>query len=381
MAEQQEQNRTEDATPFKLKRARERGMVARSAELGFLGGLLGLTAFVMIAGSTMVATLAQMMRRAIVTGIDSASEPEQIASLVGAVYQAAFHPLVIFGGTAVLIVLILEIIQLRGLIFSLHPLKFDFSRLNPATGMKRLFSMRMLKETLKTLLKSMVYFGALWLLIRDSALQFSIIASDGDRIPEALQAAGMRLIYTFIAISFGFVVIDQILVRGEFRKQMRMSRREVTRETKDREGDPRIRAKRKQLHADFVRQSKASGELPGSDMLLVNPEHYAVALRYDTDRMQAPMVTAKGRNRFALTLRAEANRFGIPILYDPPLARALYRETRSGREIPEARYEAVAAHYVALRRRPSGADRSTVQANHIKGLEIDPRGNLADGEN
>lgn len=249
MAEQQEQNRTEDATPFKLKRARERGMVARSAELGFLGGLLGLTAFVMIAGSTMVATLAQMMRRAIVTGIDSASEPEQIASLVGAVYQAAFHPLVIFGGTAVLIVLILEIIQLRGLIFSLHPLKFDFSRLNPATGMKRLFSMRMLKETLKTLLKSMVYFGALWLLIRDSALQFSIIASDGDRIPEALQAAGMRLIYTFIAISFGFVVIDQILVRGEFRKQMRMSRREVTRETKDREGDPRIRAKRKQLDA------------------------------------------------------------------------------------------------------------------------------------
>lgn len=349
MAEQ-EQNRSEAPTPFKLKRARERGMVARSAELGFLGGLIGLALFVGMAGATLIGNLTQIMRRALSAGVERAAEPEQANVLIGEVTWSIVQPLMLLGGTIVAVVIFLEILQLRGLIFTAKPLKPDFTRLNPATGIKRLFSMRMLKETLKTLLKSAVYVGATWWVIQDAIARYGPISADGERLASVLLGAGLRLIFVFIAIAVFFVIIDQVLVRGEFTKQMRMSRREVTREAKDREGDPRIKAKRKQLHAEFVKQSQGAGNLPGSDLVLVNPEHFAVALRYDPERMRAPSVSAKGRNRFALALKEEAHRLGIPVIANPPLARALFRASAVDAEIPPDHYEAVAEHYIALRR-------------------------------
>jgi flagellar biosynthetic protein FlhB len=350
MAEQQEQNRSEAPTPFKLKRAREKGMVARSVELGFLGGLVALAAFGVIAGPALMQQLAQVMRTAFTAGIDRATEPRQAEAIFGELAPGLLEPLMLLGGTVVAIVIFFEILQLRGFMFTGHPLKPDFSRLNPATGIKRLFSMRILKETLKTILKSVIYGIAAWLVVDDAIARFATAAGDGERLAAAMAAAGFRLLFAFAAIAFGFVILDQLLVRGEFLKQMRMSRREVTREAKDREGDPRIKSKRKQLHADFVKQSKGLENLPGSDLVVVNPEHFAVALRYDPERMGAPTVSAKGRNRFALALRDEAYRLGIPVIVRPPLARALYRSRQSGAEIPADQYEAVAELYIELRR-------------------------------
>ena len=355
MAEQQEQNRSEAPTPFKLQRARERGMVARSAELGFLGGLVGLALFVGMAGYKLIASLTQMMRRSLSAGIEHATDPGQARAMIGEAAWSVLEPLTLLGGTIVAVVILLEILQLRGLIFTAKPLKPDFTRLNPATGIKKLFSPRMLKETLKTVLKTAVYVGATWWLIQDSIARYGVIATEGDRLAGAMLSAGLRLIFAFIAIAVVFVIIDQVLVRGEFTKQMRMSRREVTREAKDREGDPRIKSKRKQLHAEFVKQSAGTGNLPGSDMLIVNPEHFAVALRYDQQRMRAPSVSAKGRNRFALALKHEANRLGIPVIASPPLARALYRGATVDAEIPPEHYEAVAEFYIALRRAATAA--------------------------
>ncbi|MBO9714814.1 EscU/YscU/HrcU family type III secretion system export apparatus switch protein [Sphingomonas sp.] len=356
MAEQ-EQNRSEAPTPFKLKRAREKGMVARSVELGFLGGLIALAAFSAIAGPAAVTRLAQLMRVTLSAGVSRAADPEQAQAMIGEVYWAALSPLLLLGGTIMGVVIFLEILQLRGLIFTAQPLKPDFSRLNPAKGIKRLFSMRMLKETLKTIAKAAVYATAAWLVLHDATSRYAPIAADGERLASAMGAAGLRLILVFAAIALGFVILDQLLVRGEFLKQMRMSRREVTREAKDREGDPRIKQKRKQLHAEFAKQSKGLGALPGSDLLVVNPEHYAVALRYDPETMTAPTISAKGRNNFALALRAEAARLGVPVLRRPELARALFRGGEPGREIPTHHYEAVAALYIALRHpaaRPEG---------------------------
>jgi len=351
MADQQEQNRSEAPTSFKLKRAREKGMVARSAELSFLGGLLGLAAFFGIAGDGLARRLGELTRETIVAGIEAAGQPEQAAALPGRIYWIVLEPVMLLGGTIMAIVVLLEILQLRGFVFSAHPLKPDFGRLNPATGLKRLFSMRLLKETLKTVLKTAVYAIATWLLLRDALSRYTATAADSERLPSLMAEATMRLIFVFILIAFAFVVLDQILVRGEFVKQMRMSRREVTRETKDREGDPRIKSKRKQLHQEFVAASRSLGQLSGSDLVVVNPQHFAVALRYDAERMSAPMVAAKGRNRFALAIREEAHRRGIPVLANPALARALYRHCNTGSEIPPENFEAVADLYIQLRRR------------------------------
>ncbi|HYD39129.1 MAG TPA: EscU/YscU/HrcU family type III secretion system export apparatus switch protein, partial [Allosphingosinicella sp.] len=295
MAEGQEQNRSEEPTPFKLRRAREKGQVARGMDLGFVAGLVALAGFAIVAGDRMVADLAQLMRQAL-AAIGGAADPREAAAVAAALYWPAMRPLVLLGGTIVLIVLLLEIVQLRGLVFSSHPLKPDFSRLNPAKGLKRIFSMRMLKEALKNVVKLAAYVTVSALLI------WSLVSTPGrsqdgaDGLATAMSSGGMRLLLLFILVAFFFAAIDQIIVRREFHKQMRMSRREVTRETKDREGEPRIKQKRKQLHAEFAKQGKSLGSLPGSDLLVVNPQHFAVALAYDPSRMSAPTVTAKARN-------------------------------------------------------------------------------------
>lgn len=355
MAEGQEQNRSEEPTPFKLRRAREKGQVARGMDLGFVAGLVALAGFAIIAGERLIADLAQLMRQSL-AATASAAEPQEAAAVAAALYWPAMRPLVLLGGTVVMIVLLLEIVQLRGLMFSSHPLKPDFSRLNPAKGLKRIFSMRMLKEALKNVIKMTAYCTVTGLLI------WSLVSTPGrsqesaDGLATAMSGGAMRLLMWFILVAMFFAAIDQVIVRREFHKQMRMSRREVTRETKDREGEPRIKQKRKQLHQEFAKQGKSLGSLPGSDLLVVNPQHFAVALAYDPARMAAPTVTGKARNNYALAMKREAFRLGIPIFENPPLARSLYTGVDTGKEVGAGDYHGVAALYIKLH-----AARSTSQ--------------------
>lgn len=350
MAETPEQNRSEAPTPFKLRRAREKGSVARSMEVGFLGSLVALAAFVPIAGPAFLQALAQAMRGALSGSFTRANAPEQVQGIVTDLVQVALAPLALFGATVITVVVLLEILQLRGFIFTAQPLKPDFSRINPAKGLKRLFSARMLKETVKSITKMASYCIATYLVLRFAIARYGLIAGDGERLAEAMQATGLRLIFTFMLLAMGFAILDQVLVRTEFLKQMRMSRREVTRESREREGDPRIKRRRKQLHRDLVAQNEGIGALPGSDMLIVNPEHFAVALRYDDATMAAPAIAAKGRNAHALTLKAQAYRHGVPVIERPALARALFRDGPVGVSIAAERFEAVAELYIALRR-------------------------------
>lgn len=354
MAEGQEQNRSEDATPFKLHRARTRGMVARSVEPAFIAAMVALAAFATASADRIAGGLALSARTTLVAGIAAAPDADVIG-LPGGGWRL-LEPLALFGGTVMALVVLLELVQLRGLIFSTHPLKPDFSRMNPAKGLKRLFSARLLKETLKSTAKLAVYGTATFLTVTHGIERLAGVAGDTPRLPALLLATGLRLLLVYIAIAIGFALLDQVLVRKDFAKQMRMSRREVTREARDREGDPRIKQKRKKLHTEFARQSEGLDRLPGSDMLVVNPEHFAVALRYDPATMQAPSVSARGRNRFALALRDRAGALGIPVIRNPPLARALFHAATAGQEIPGDHYGAVARLYIDLARAAPGTE-------------------------
>lgn len=347
MAEQ-DQNRGEAPTPFKLQKAREKGNVARSMELGFLASLLTIAAYVLIAGPALMATLAQAMRMALAGGFAAASEPGGAAELLGTLGRRAIAPVALLGGTMAGIVILLELVQLRGFLLTFHPLKPDWSRLNPAKGIKRLFSLLMLKQTLKSLLKFALYAAATWMVVRWAVTHLAENPTDGERLVATMQAAGLRLVFAFLIVAVAIAILDQILARGEFTRQMRMSRREVTREAREREGEPRQKQRRKELHREMAAQGK--GSLDGADLLVVNPEHFAVALRYDDAVMIAPEVAAKGRNLHALRLREDAVRRGVPIVADPPLARALFRACTVGATIPPDRYAAVADLYIDLRR-------------------------------
>lgn len=345
-----EENKTEEATPFKLKRARDKGQVARGMDLGYFSTMAAFATFAVIVGERLITDLAGLMRRVFATAIERAADPLEAPAAIAMVYMPAVKSLALLGGTIVLTVAFFEILQLRGPVFSTHPLKPDFNRLNPAKGLKRLFSMKMLKETLKNIIKMAAYVAAAYVVIRYAIETYGQTMTDADRLVAAMRGGGFRLLFLFMVLAIFFAALDQIISRQEFRKQMRMSKSELNREHKDREGEPRMKQKRKQLHREFAKQSKALGDLPGSDMLIVNPQHYAVALAYDPKNMSAPQVTAKGRNHFALALKRGAAIHNIPIFAQPALARALHSKTETGQEIGGEEFKAVADLYLALYR-------------------------------
>jgi flagellar biosynthetic protein FlhB len=355
MSEGQEQNRTEEPTPFKLQRAREKGTIARGTDLGFFGALVGVLGFMLVAGDAMVQQLAEVMRRVLGSAISGASDPRQAASIVDQHLWTVFYPLILLGGTVLLVVVFLELVQLRGVVFSATPLKPDFGRLNPAKGLKRLFSLRMFKEALKNVLKFTAYTTVCVLLVRSLLYEPDASGADARALAASLRSETIRLIIYFGLVAMFFTALDQIIARREFLKQMRMSRREVTREAKDREGDPRIKRRRKQLHSVFAQQGQGMAKLPGSDLLVVNPEHFAVALGYDPAAMAAPTVRAKARNLYALAMKREAARLNIPIIENPPLARALYADVATGSEVGSSHYRDVADLYLSLRRMRAAA--------------------------
>ena len=346
----EEQNKSEEATPFKLENARKKGMVARGMDLGFLSGLVGLAIASEIAGAELLDKLALATRRSFSLVIPMASDAHYVNAVLGQEAVAMASAMVMPMLVLVLLAVTVEIIQLRGLVFSATPLKPDFSRLNPAKGLKRLFSARLLKELAKNIVKFLVYGIAAFLFIRHTANELAMRASDGRQLARVLVEAAGQLLLLFIILAAAMALLDQLLARREFARQMRMSPRDVTREMRDREGEPRQKQKRKQILAEILKQASASSNVKGADVLIVNPTHYAVALRYRPEETAAPLVQARGRNAYAKRMRDIAQREGIAIVRNPRLARALYNEGRIGQPIGHANFVAVADIYIMLRR-------------------------------
>jgi flagellar biosynthesis protein FlhB len=343
-----ETNKTEEASPFKLQKAREKGQVARGPDLGFFSGLVALIMFIVMDGPNMAVQLSTMMARTYATAIQNGSDPAQMHIVLSTARDPALQPVIGFCAIVFVVVVTLEIIQLRGLVFSSQALKPDFSRLNPGKGLKRVFSMRTLKETLKSVIKLAVYTIAATLVIISAIKTLAPTMTGASALVGAMYSEGLRLILVFACLALVVAIIDQIIARGEFSKEMRMSRSELTRESKEREGDPRQKQKRKQLHTEFASQTQALGGVQGSDVLIVNPEHVAIGLAYNSQTMSAPQVTTKGRNHFALLLKRKAALLSVPIFKSPALARALFRSCEIGSDVPAEFYRGVADIYLKL---------------------------------
>jgi flagellar biosynthesis protein FlhB len=350
MSSETEENKTEEATPFKLREARERGTIAKGADLGFMS-MLGALLLVMLAllpasGVKLTAMMATTLQAA-------GRDPGNVGAALGLFGPAVGPSLQMVLNVALAacaVIITLEVIQMRGLVFSGHPLKPDMSRLNPAKGLKRLFSVKMLKETLKNVLKMIIYsLFAIVVTVQLIGMNGRALGNAG-QIVDVLYGSAVYLVAVFLVAAMGFALIDQIISRAEFAKEMRMSHSEVKRENKDHEGEPRQKQKRRQLHAQYIKQTQQLSGLGGSDMLIVNPQHYAVALGYDASQMAAPKVTAKGRNRFALLLKERAIALSIPIIVDPPLARALYGDNQAGDQVRDTHFAQIARHYLAQQR-------------------------------
>ncbi|WP_029920459.1 EscU/YscU/HrcU family type III secretion system export apparatus switch protein [Nevskia soli] len=340
--ESSDQDRGEPATPFKLEEARKKGSVAKSSEVvstvSVLAGILAITAFGKWSIERTLNEAANLFRFSGQLNLDL---PRTIFLLGHIARDAAFTlspilVLVVLGG------LLGNLLQ-TGPVFSTTPLTPDFQRLNPAAGLKRLVSKKMLFDFFKVCLKLGVFLTLAFFILRGVLPGLSALYLVGPRSNAA--NLGHQAIRTVTILGFGAILIallDLLYTRWDFARRMSMSRKDLKDETKRREGDPRIRERRRALMREMRRRSAAVGNVKEADVLITNPEHYAVAVKYRRGKAVAPEVVAKGAGQLAQKLREAAFRHRIPVVPNPRLARALYREVRIGRPIPEEHYAAVA---------------------------------------
>jgi flagellar biosynthesis protein FlhB len=337
-----DQDRSEAATPFKLEEARRRGQVFKSPELNSLA-VLGICLLAMLAFGEWAFLKTMTLGQHI---LNEAGRGELTIAHVSALLRwIAEQAIFILSPLLVLVMIVGVVTNLlqTGPVFSFYPLKPDFSRLNPVQGLKRLFSVRALYEGVKTLIKLAMLGAIVYWVVRDSlgvlvGLLDRSLRSYPNLLLHRVASELFLLLLGFLAIA----LLDVSFSRWEFLKKMRMSRRELRDEVKRREGDPQVRAKRRELQRALRKKSGSVSKVKEADLLITNPTHLAVALKYARGEMPAPKVISKGSGEMALKMRGLAHRYGVTVVEDPVLARRLFRQVELDEYIPEDAYPAVA---------------------------------------
>jgi len=248
-----------------------------------------------------------------------------------------------------------------GPVFSFDPLKPDFDRINPASGLKRLFSLRLLFEAGKSLIKLALFGYALYAILEGS---MPFLAGLAQTDPRAYARIGMdtaaALLFKLALVLLLVALLDALYLRWDYAKKMMMSRRELTEEHKRREGDPKVRNRIRQLQREMRKRGQALRRVPEADVLITNPRRIAVALLYRRAEMAAPQVIAKGAGELAARMRHLAHRHRVPMFENRKLARTLFLKAQLEGPVPAATFAEVArvlAWVFALRELRAGRER------------------------
>jgi flagellar biosynthetic protein FlhB len=341
MSEESDLEKTEPASSRRLEQAREEGQVPQSRELmAFMVLLAGAGGMWALSG-WMSHHAKNLLRHGLDFGHEAAFNDHAILDNLGKLTADAF---VLVGPIFALIMVaaIAAPIMMGGFIFSFKTVGFDLSRINPVTGIKRVVSMQGVGELVKAVLKSALIGGfVFWVISRDGGAMLSLLSQPLERSVDSF----FHLIFSgTMALVLGVAVIAAIDVPfqlWQYYSKMRMTREQVRQENKEMEGDPQMKARIRSQQRQIARRRMMS-EVPKADVIVTNPTHFAVALKYDAEKMPAPKVIAKGSELVAQRIREIAEAHNIPILEAPPLARALHRHADIGSQVPSALYLAVA---------------------------------------
>lgn len=362
MSEHSAQERTEQATPKRLQEARERGQVPRSRELTTMAVLLISAAGMMLLGDGIVRQNLRTMELSFAVPRAELMDP---ATMLLKLQQAIFESTGALMPFFVLVVAaaLLAPMALSGWSFSSKAIAFKWDKLDPIKGMGRIFAVRGLVELVKALAKFCVVLAVAILILMGNAE--ALLGLGGEDVNPAIADAGTLLLHAFLILSGAMIVIAAIDVPFQIwdhNKQLRMTRQEIKDEFRQTDGSPEMKRRIREIQHEQSRR-RMMDAVPKADVVITNPTHYAVALRYDQARMSAPVVVAKGKDLVATEIRNMALRHKVPILSAPPLARAIFYSTRLDQEIPSGLFLAVAqilAYAYQLRRRPrrgAGADK------------------------
>jgi flagellar biosynthesis protein FlhB len=329
--------RTEEPTPKRLEEARRRGEVAFSRDATSAAAMTAAIVVLVVQGPTSTARLLAYWKAAFAaTSAPDGAAGAALLTGVGVMARVLAMPL----AAAALVALGVGLIQTRGLL-AFGALRFDLARLSPAAGLGRAFGGQAALQVGKGLLKATLVGVLAWVTVRPVLAGLAALAAAPiPRLLAAMGAVSARLAERVALVALALGAADYLLVRRRHLARQRMTHEEVKREYKDSEGDPSHRAERQRLHRELMEQRMVA-EVRKADFVVVNPDHIAVALRYDRDGEAAPVVVARGERLLAERIKQVAREAGVPIFRDVTLARSL-RDLPEGAEIPAALYEAVA---------------------------------------
>lgn len=243
-------------------------------------------------------------------------------------------------GAMLLLITVVHFLQ-TGFLLTAQPLTPDLSKINPLQGIKKLFSLNSVVEALKGFLKIVVLGWILYLMLKKEIVTLpNLVDMDVMSIADFSYVQLKKLLLIAAVVLTVFAAADYGYQRWQFERNLRMTKQEVKEEYKETEGDPRVKARIKSLQREAARK-RMMQEVPKADVVITNPTHYAVALKYDAAKMGAPAVVAKGANLVAEKIKEVAKASGVPVFEDKPLARSLFK-LKLGEEIPEAFYKALA---------------------------------------
>ncbi|MGH1462117.1 MAG: flagellar biosynthesis protein FlhB [Neptuniibacter sp.] len=341
MAEESGQEKTEDPTPKRIREAREKGDVPRSKELATTLVLMAAVASVFVFGAQLAEKMLGIMESNFVLDRQSVFDPNKmLAHFESSAWDALLGLAGIF--SVIMLAALIGPIALGGWNFSGKSLVPKGSRISPLAGLKRMFSLKALVELFKAIAKFSLVGGFAMLILWNIRADILALASFGER--PAINGAIDIIVWVFMALSAVLILIALVDVPyqlHEYTEKMKMTLQEVKDELKNTEGKPEVKGRIRQLQREIA-QRQMMKSVPDADVVITNPTHYAVALKYEGEGRGAPVLVAKGVDFLALKIREVAEEHDIPILSAPPLARAIYNFTEIEEEIPSGLYLAVA---------------------------------------
>jgi len=341
MAEDSDLERTEEATPKRREKAREEGQVARSQELTTFTVLIAAASGLIFLGSGLMQKLMEIMSAGMLFERELAFESDL---LLHRLYDFAYEALLALGPFMLLLIIVAFFapMLMSGWLFSTKALVPDSKKLDPIKGFARIFSVRALTELVKAISKAIIVGSVAALIIwynKEAVLSLIKVPIDLG-IAQTGEILGFGFLFIVAAMIF-VVAIDVPFQLWDHAKKLRMTKEEIRKEMKESEGDPLIKGRIRSLQREAARRRMMS-EIPEADVIVTNPTHYAVALKYKSNTMRAPTVVAKGVHLLAARIRELGEEHRVPILEAPPLARALYHHAELDTGIPETLYTAVA---------------------------------------
>lgn len=341
MAEDSDQEKTEEPTAKRLEDARKKGQIARSKELGTTGVLVASAAALLIFGGNLATSLLTVMKGQFVLEREDAFDTTKMFTAMGEVlYEVMFPMLAIFA--VIVVAAFVANSLLGGINFSWEAMAPKFNKMSPLKGFKRMFGAQAAIELIKSILKVAVVAFVAIMLIKvyvNDILYLSIQDLPGNTIEatELLAWIFLGLCCSTVVISF----VDVPFQKWNHNKQLKMSKQEIKDEYKSTEGNPEIKGRQRQIQRE-ISNRRMLQEVPEADVVITNPTHYSVALKYDTDKSQAPFVIAKGADFMAMQIRKIAKEKDVAIVETPMLTRSIYYTTDVNQEIPEDLFVAVA---------------------------------------